>query len=81
MGKIDKTIQKMTENSRDWRISNLEAIAKHHHLNVRKSGGSHVVFGHKDSDIVITVPAHKPIKPVYIKQFLMLLKSITRGER
>ena len=80
MRKIDKIIQKMTANPKDWRIRNLENIAEHYHLNVRKSSGSHVVFGHKNSDIVVTVPAHKPIKPVYIKQFLTLVESVT-GEK
>ena len=78
MSKIEKIIKKMTVNPRDWRITNLEAIAEHYQLYIRKSGGSHVVFGHENSDIVITVPAHKPIKPIYIKQFLMLVKSVTR---
>ena len=68
----------MTVNPRDWRITNLEAIAEHYQLYIRKSGGSHVAFGHENSDIVVTVPAQKPIKPIYIKQFLMLVKSVTR---
>lgn len=70
----------MTANPRDWHIGNLETIAEHYQLNIRKSGGSHVVFGHEVSDIVVTVPARKPIKPVYIKQFLVLIESVTRGE-
>jgi len=42
-------------------------------LNIRKSGGSHVVFGHNESNFVVTVPAHKPIKPVYMS---LLIKSL-----
>ena len=79
MSKIEKAIRKMTTNPRDWRISDLENIAEHYQINIRKSGGSHVVFGHEDSDIVVTVPAHKPIKPVYIKQFLILVEAVTKG--
>ncbi|MCD6387801.1 MAG: type II toxin-antitoxin system HicA family toxin [Desulfobulbaceae bacterium] len=79
MSKIEKIIRKMTENPRDWRIGNLENIAEHYQLNIRKSGGSHVGFGHKNSNIVVTVPAHKPIKPVYIKQFLILVEAVIKG--
>jgi hypothetical protein len=80
MGKTEKIIQKMTVNPRDWRLGHLENIAEYFHLKVRKSGGSHVVFGHEDSDIVVTVPAHKPIKPIYIKQFLLLIESVRKEE-
>jgi len=77
MSNVEKIVQKMTTNPRNWQINHLENIAEHYQLNIRKSGGSHVVFGHKDSDIVVTVPAHKPIKPVYIKKFLTLVRSVT----
>ncbi len=78
MSKARKTLQKMKCNPKDWRIKNLETIAGYYGLNIRKSSGSHVVFGHSDSDIVVTVPAHKPIKPIYIKQFVVLVESITK---
>lgn len=79
MSKAEKVIQKMKANPRDWRIDNLETIAGYYGLDIRKSGGSHVVFGHKQSNIVVTVPAHKPIKPVYIRQFILLVESVIRG--
>lgn len=43
---IYKTIKKMRENSHDWRIEQLESVAAHYCINVRKTGGSHVVFDH-----------------------------------
>ena len=77
MGKIEKILQKMKTNpKKDWQIANLESIAGYYGIDIRKSGGSHVVFGHNESKIVVTVPAHKPIKPVYIKQFIILVESV-----
>ncbi len=76
MSKVNKTIQKMRGNPRDWKIDSLEVIAKRLGVQVRKSGGSHVVFMHEDSEIVVTVPAKRPIKPVYIDQFLALVDDI-----
>ncbi|MCH9717574.1 MAG: type II toxin-antitoxin system HicA family toxin [Gammaproteobacteria bacterium] len=41
-------------------------------INYRQPGTSHVTFRFPNG-AKVTVPSHKPIKPVYIKQFLELL--------
>ena len=66
----------MCNNPNNWRINSLESIAKKFNIQVRKSGGSHVVFLHEDSSFVVTVPAKRPIKAVYINQFLTLMNDI-----
>jgi predicted RNA binding protein YcfA (HicA-like mRNA interferase family) len=71
-----KLIQRMRDNPRDWEIKSLETIALRFNIHVRKTGGSHVVFLHEESDIVVTVPARRPIKPIYIVQFLTLIDDI-----
>ncbi len=76
MSRLEKTIQKMRESPRDWKIETLESIARRMGILIRKSGGSHVVFFHEQSELVITVPAKRPVKPVYIYQFLSLLDDI-----
>ncbi|MCP4696502.1 MAG: type II toxin-antitoxin system HicA family toxin [Gammaproteobacteria bacterium] len=76
MAKIDNILDRMRNNPRDWQIESLESIALKFGMKVRKSGGSHVVFMHKDSPIAVTVPAHRPIKPAYIRQFLSLIDDI-----
>lgn len=73
MGKHEKTIMAMRNNLRDWRIEKLEAVAAHVDLTVHKSRGSHVVFQKTGGPIVVTVLAKKPIKPVYVTQFLALI--------
>lgn len=59
-----KLLEKMRHNPRDWRIDQLETIARHYGINVRKSGGSHVVFDHAKWIELLCVPAHRPIKPI-----------------
>lgn len=66
----------MRTNPRDWRIEELEVIAKRLGVDVRKTGGSHFVFLHPDSELAVTIPFNRPIKPVYITQFLALLDDI-----
>ena len=57
MARADKTLDVMRANPRDWRIRSLEAVAAAHGVNVRKSGGSHVVFEHPGVAEALSVPA------------------------
>lgn len=74
MSKFDKLIIKMRTNARDWRIDDLKAIAERVGVDYRQPGTSHVTFRLPNGSKV-TVPAHKPIKPIYIKLFLELLEE------
>lgn len=66
----------MRANPRDWRIEELETVAKRFGIDVRKTGGSHCVFLHPDSELAVTVPFKRPIKPIYVSQFLALLDDL-----
>ena len=72
MSKFDKLIIRMRANPRDWRIDDLKAVAERLGIVYRQPGTSHVTF-RLPNGTKLTVPAHKPIKPIYIKQFLDLL--------
>ena len=76
MSKVDKLLEKMRRNPRDWRIEDLEALAVRFGLSVRKPGGSHAVFFHEATGRQLSVPAKRPIKPIYITAFLALLDEI-----
>ena len=76
MTNAKKFLEKMRNNPRDWRIEQLETVAKYYGTNIRKSGGSHVVFDHPNWIELLCVPAHRPIKPVYIKKFLALIELL-----
>lgn len=60
----------------DWQMSDLLSLAKRFGLDVRSTGGSHHVFSHVRTDTTLTVPARRPIKAIYIKQFLVLLDEL-----
>ena len=72
MSKFDKQLQKMRVNPRDWRIEEIKFIADRLGIAYRQPGTSHVTFRFPDA-IKLTIPAHKPIKPIYIKQFINLI--------
>lgn len=73
MEKREKLLDRMRNNPRDWRIEDLKTLADHYGITDDQSG-SHVTFRSKDGRRA-TVPAHKPIKPVYISQFLSLIEG------
>jgi len=79
MARADKTLEEMRANPRDWRISSLEAVAATFGVNRRKPGGSHVIFEHPAVAEVLSVPARRPIKPIYVRRFVRLIDSV-RGE-
>lgn len=76
MSKAGKLVERMRANPRDWRMESLEAAARRHKIQVRKTGGSHFVFLHPESDIAVTIPFRRPIKPIYIMQFLALVDDL-----
>ena len=69
MGKAEKILQQMQKNPLDWRIESLKTVADAHQIEWRQRGTSHVVFVRADGR-TLPVPAHRPIKPIYIKKFI-----------
>jgi hypothetical protein len=74
MGKADKILEKMRNNPLDWRIESLKTVARAHGIEWRQPGTSHVTFRHT-SGAKLTVPANRPIKPVYIRKFIRLVEE------
>jgi hypothetical protein len=69
----------MRHDPRDWRIEQLKAIADQHRIPYRQPGTSHVVFA-PPSRNVLSVPARRPIKPVYVRQFVAMIDAIRANE-
>ena len=76
MNKRAETLEAMRNNPRDWRIEYLLVVAAQFGIECRNSGGSHHVFGCPGMEADVTVPAHRPIKPVYVRQFLLLVDAV-----
>ena len=77
MSGTSKTLEKMRRNRSGWRIEDLVDLATAHGLWWRRPGrgGSHVIFGAPGVVEILSVPAKRPIKPIYITQFLALLDA------
>jgi hypothetical protein len=75
MTAADKILGRMRNNPTGWRIEDLKTVADRFNIEYRKPGTSHVTFRHP-SGAKLTVPARKPIKPVYVKKFLVLIDEV-----
>ena len=75
MVKADKTLARMRANPRDWAIDDLKVIARRYNIDWLQPGTSHVTFSFPGL-MPLTVPAHRPVKPIYVTRFLALLDSI-----
>lgn len=80
MSTIGKKIEAMRSNPKgDWQIGDFETIARALGMTTRSGRGSHVVFSHAASRMRLTVPARRPIKPVYVREFIAFIDEI-RGQ-
>jgi predicted RNA binding protein YcfA (HicA-like mRNA interferase family) len=75
MTQADKRLKKMRQNPRDWRIEDIQTVADRHGIEWDHDGGSHVIFRSPYGEH-ISIPAHRPIKPIYITKFLELVDSV-----
>jgi predicted RNA binding protein YcfA (HicA-like mRNA interferase family) len=75
MARADKRLQKMRQNPRDWRIEDIQSLAGSLGIEWLHDGGSHVIFRSPYGEHV-SIPARRPIKPIYITKFLALAASL-----
>lgn len=72
----DKLIEQMRRNPRaDWHIDDFKTAAKACGIAWRSPGGSHVIFV-PGSGAGLSVPARRPIKPIYVRLFVAMIDRI-----
>lgn len=74
MSKAQKLIEAMANNPLDWTIDQVKTVAKASGLTVHCPGGSHHV-ARNAAGAKISVPAHRPIKAIYIKKLIRLIQT------
>ena len=72
MNTATKLLAAMRRNPLDWQIAQLQTIARQSGIDWRHEGSSHCVFVRPDGK-TLPVPAHRPIKPIYIRKFVQLV--------
>lgn len=75
MSKAEKLLQQMKSNPKaDWTPDNIKTLSKAYSLTMRQRGTSHAVLTNSKGEH-LTVPMHKPIKPLYIKRLVELIEA------
>jgi predicted RNA binding protein YcfA (HicA-like mRNA interferase family) len=59
----------------DWRIKDVETLCQQHGLSFRFGKGSHAQVRHPAAREILTIPAHRPIKPVYIRKLVRYIDA------
>lgn len=73
----------MKNNPRgDWRISDVETLAKRYGFSIKRprSGSSHVTLRH-DLTEKLTIPARRPIKPIYIRKLVEMIERLEEKQK
>ncbi|WP_241086838.1 hypothetical protein [Candidatus Vondammii sp. HM_W22] len=74
MSKAEKLLQQMKSNPKaDWTLDNVKTLCKAFNLTLRQRSTSHAVVTNANGQH-LTVPMHKPIKPLYIKRLVELIE-------
>jgi predicted RNA binding protein YcfA (HicA-like mRNA interferase family) len=76
MSKAEKLYGKMQDNPLDWRVEDMETVARHFGFGRVEGKGSHTKFYHEKLPEILTVPVKRPVKPVYVKQLLILIAKL-----
>jgi hypothetical protein len=74
MNTAAKLLLAMRSNPFDWQLAQLQTVARQNAIDWRHKGTSHCVFVRNDGK-TLSVPARRPIKPIYITKFLELVEG------
>lgn len=78
MAQADKRLQDMRANPHgDWTIDDVRVVCRANGIDLlNPSGGSHYKVAHKNSPMILTIPANRPIKPVYIRRLVQFIDAV-----
>ena len=82
MARGEKLLDQMRANLRDWRIEDVRAVCTAHgiDLSAPTGGGSHWKVKHRAMPLILTVPARRPIKPIYIRELIPFIDGVRGAE-
>jgi hypothetical protein len=72
MNAAAKLLASMRRNQLDWKIADFQTVARQNNIDWRHQKSSHCVFIRADGR-TLSVPAHRPIKPIYVRKFIELI--------
>ena len=62
----------------DWRIADVETLCREQGLlSSAPSGGSHSSVSHPSQPDILTIPARRPIKAIYIRKLIQMIDRVS----
>lgn len=77
MANATKLLERMRANPRDWRIEDIVTVCEAFGIAcTAPRKGSHYKVKHPDVREILTILAHRPIKPVYIRDLIKFIDAV-----
>ena len=63
----------------DWTMRDIEAVCREHEVRCTPptGGGSHWRVSHPSQRDILTIPARRPVKPIYIRKLVRFIDAVT----
>lgn len=75
-----KLLDRMRANPRDWRIEDITRVCDAFGVScTAPKKGSHYKVKHPSQDEILTIPAHRPIKPVYVTDLVRFIERVVEA--
>ncbi len=76
----EKLFERMRANPRDWRVEDVETVCRTYGIDcTAPRKGSHYKVKHVSMEEILTVPARRPIKPVYIRDLVKFVDAVRKA--
>jgi hypothetical protein len=78
MGQGQKRLNDMRRNPRaDWHIADVQVVCDAYGIELRTpASGSHYKVTHPSQAEILTIPAHRPVKAVYIRRLVSFVDAV-----
>jgi hypothetical protein len=78
MPRKDDLLDRMRRNPvGDWTIKDVETVCRQHGIACSPpSRGDHFKISHRSQNQILTIPAHRPIKPFYIRELVKFVACV-----
>ena len=77
MANAAKLLERMRSNPRDWRIEDIVTVCEGFGIAcTAPRKGSHYKVKHAKIAEILTIPAHRPIKPVYVRDLVKFIDAL-----
>jgi hypothetical protein len=82
MSRIDLCARMRANPSGDWKMKDVEAVCRENDFSCKPptGGGSHFKVSHPDFHDILTIPARRPIRPVYIRKLVAMIAQAERNK-